>query len=94
MIGILTSDISQSISEAAGAGITAIIIVLLFIWAIGIVFLMATTAIVTWTVKKVWYAGSNRKPKYQFRSNNGPCSPTGWTFNENTQLWEPPDYQK
>ena len=61
MIEVLANNITQGVESAMGIGFTAALIVFLLIWAIGIVFLVINTAIITWTVKKVWYAGSSRR---------------------------------
>lgn len=108
--------------------------------ATGLIWLILVTAIITWVVKKVWYAGSDKKEKKRkrqeesddwltraqarqetrFENASPPVTytreraqnvrkrgrkytaanegktwyPTGWTLNENTGLWEPPDYLK
>lgn len=36
-------------------------------WIIGLFILIGTVALITWVVKKVWYAGSNREYKRQQR---------------------------
>ena len=56
MINLLTS------LESAAAGVTfsAVIIVIILAWAIGMLFIIPTVAVITWTVKKVWYHNNNR----------------------------------
>ena len=90
MIEVLANNITQGVESAIGAGFAAGIFIFLFAWAIAIVFLVINTAIITWTVKKVWYAGSNKGPNNRHKSYSNLQFPTGWTFNENTNLWDPP----
>ena len=56
MINLLTS----LGSAAAGVTFSAVIIVIILAWAIGMLFLIPTVAVITWTVKKVWYHNNNR----------------------------------
>ena len=51
MINLLTS------LGSAAAGITgsAIIVAIILVWAIGMLLVIPTVAVITWTVKKVWY---------------------------------------
>lgn len=37
-------------------------------WIIGLLVLIGTVALITWVVKKVWYAGSNREYRQQRRA--------------------------
>ena len=117
-------------------------VIFAFAVATGLIWLVIVAAIVTWVVKKVWYAGSNKKEKknkqandsddwltwaqerqeVRFRNASPPIIntqvkaqktrkrkpkkrynqadegrtwyPTGWTLNENTGKWDPPDYLK
>lgn len=110
--------------------------------ATGFIWILIVAALVTWVVKKVWYAGSKKnEPKYRryeenedwltrsqrrqeirFENASPPKAPnaiksrniqkkeqmhwymsddvgktwypTGWTLNQETGLWEPPDYMK
>ena len=56
MINLLTS----LGTAAAGVTFSAVIIVIILAWAIGMLFIIPTVAVITWTVKKVWYSGNNR----------------------------------
>ena len=56
MINLLTS----LGSAAAGVTFSAVIIVIILAWAIGMLFIIPTVAVITWTVKKVWYHNNNR----------------------------------
>ena len=51
MINLLTS----LGSAAAGVTFSAVIVVIILAWAIGMLFIIPTVAVITWTVKKVWY---------------------------------------
>ena len=74
-------------------------LVLLF----GIGFIALLAFIITWIVKKVWYAGEKQPNQCknttaknnEYKGNpkeNVKWYPTGWTYNDKTKLWEPPDY--
>lgn len=79
--------------------------ILLFIFVLGLYFLVfaVLVALATVVVKKVWLSNKNRtvynktqnerkNTYHQAHSENKPNRyPTGWVFNENTQLWENPD---
>ena len=56
MINLLTS----LGSAAAGVTFSAVIVVIILAWAIGMLFIIPTVAVITWTVKKVWYHNNNR----------------------------------
>ena len=83
--------------------------ILLYIFLLGLYFLVfsALVALATVVVKKVWLSNKNKTVKYQnnmvqeerahtysqAHSKDEPnWYPTGWVFNEKTQLWEHPDY--
>lgn len=59
MISLLTS-LGSTIGAAAGTTLSALIIVIILAWAIGMLFIIPTVAVITWTVKKVWYHNNNR----------------------------------
>lgn len=117
-------------------------VIFAFAVATGLIWLVIVTAIITWVVKKVWYAGSNKREKkkredtesddwltraqarqeIRFQNASPPITntqtraqkarkykpkgkynsadegrtwySTGWTLNEETGKWEPPDYLK
>ena len=56
-----TDPISDAIARGLGAAFSFIAIS----WIIGLGALIATVALITWVVKKVWYAGSNKEYKRQ-----------------------------
>ena len=60
-----TDQLNQSIADALGAlfGLAAIMLII----RLGLFILMI--ALITWIVKKVWYAGSNREYKRQKRQH-------------------------
>ena len=61
---------SQELSSAIAEGITALFTLAAIGFVIGIGFLVAIVALITWVVKKVWYAGRG-KPKQNYRRNDG-----------------------
>ena len=150
-----TADIDQALTQAISQALGGVMMLMAIGLIIGLLFLIATVALITWVVKKVWYAGSNRAAQRQqkawkkarknwkkvraskaweefretgassdadfkpikdltnskdwltraqarqeirFRNSMPPkqtkVSETGWTFNEETQLWEPPEHLK
>lgn len=81
-----------------------IIIILAILLAIFSLFVATATII----VKKVWFSCRVRTPsktihvqrnrpsqknsEFQSRNDGKTYSPTGWVWNDNTKLWEPPGY--
>lgn len=59
MIEFLTmsgSALSDAIGAAAGTAIGGILIIIAIIWGISMLVLIPTVAVITWVVKRVWYA--------------------------------------
>lgn len=63
MISTLSS--SNALSEAFSEGLKALFTLAAIGWIFGLLFLIAIVALITWIVKKVWYAGSNREYRQQ-----------------------------
>lgn len=61
----LTSTASDALTDSIAAGLAAAGTLLAISWVIGLIVLALMVAFITWIVKKVWYAGSNRKYKKQ-----------------------------
>ena len=68
---------------------------------ISLVVYVLFVAFATFVVKKVWIGSKTRhNPKIYndtydvkgYESQKGKWYPTGWVFNEETQLWQAPDY--
>lgn len=118
-----TSSSGSTLSEAFKALFTLVGIIQL----ISLAGLLILVALITWVVKTVWNAGSNKKQKRRHqnptyyndwviaekRRKSGKSEikepsrlypsktkdskdvyGTGWTYNEYTKLWEPPDHLK
>lgn len=78
------------------------ILLFIVILAISLGIFAVFVAVTTITIKRAWFSSRKKKTYrhkqiYEIRTNhqnkNGKFySPTGWTFNEETKLWEPPDY--
>lgn len=64
------------VSEAIGGALMAV----LFLWALGIGMLVGVAALITWVVKKVWYADSKPKQKKQKRQKTQRRS-DDWLYN-------------
>lgn len=89
----------EIITESIARGFSAGIAYVLFMWAIRIAILSGIAALITVIVKKVWNSGNKPNQNQQIHnvgkegySGKQRWYPTGWIFNEETQLWEPPDY--
>ena len=50
------SALSDAIGAAAGTAIGGILIIIAIIWGISMLVLIPTVAVITWVVKRVWYA--------------------------------------
>lgn len=59
----MTNSVSQSLEDAVAAGLSTAMGFIAISMLIGIAFLLALAALITWVVKKVWYAGRNRERK-------------------------------
>ena len=56
---LLTS--SDFVTESVSKGFQAAFAFVAICWIFGLIILIGTVALITWVVKKVWYAGSNRR---------------------------------
>ena len=86
------------------------LILILLLLAVSLAIFSLFVAVGTIVIKKIWFKNKFHivKEKERHReqtqthnqsyrgnpSNNTQWYPTGWTYNEETQLWEPPDYVK
>ena len=62
-----TADIDQALTQAISQALGGVMMLMAIGLIIGLLFLIATVALITWVVKKVWYAGSNQEYKRQQR---------------------------
>lgn len=95
-----TDQLSQSIAEAIGALFELAAILLI----IKLGMLILIVALITWVVKKVWYAGSNRKQKHKkkktkkiqgYKNYKGDTwYPDGTYYNSEKGELERPNYRK
>ena len=58
-----TVPIDSTLSEAMGEAIGALGLFVIILMVIGLLILIGVVALITWVVKKVWYAG--RKPEHR-----------------------------
>jgi len=61
------ASIDEAMTNAFSQLLGGIMSLMAIGWVIGLIFLIATVALITWVVKKVWYAGRNRKYRSQNR---------------------------
>ena len=69
MIEFLTmsgSALSDAIGAVAGTAVGGIIIIIAIIWGISMLVLRPTVAVITWVVKRVWYADAYKARKQQY----------------------------
>ena len=57
--------VTNTLENAVTTGLQAAFALVAISWVIGLIILIVTVAIITWVVKKVWYAGSKRKEQKQ-----------------------------
>lgn len=60
-MNITTLTSSDMVTESIVKGLQAAFTLAAIGWIIGLLILIGTVALITWVVKKVWYAGSNRR---------------------------------
>lgn len=60
-----TAAIDDAFTSAFSAALGGLASLMAIGWVIGLIILICTVALITWIVKKVWYAGSDRKYRKQ-----------------------------